>query len=101
MTDLFNWAASFRRTDPVTSSHAGRAAVSLAKRHHDVILMVLRCNARPMAAEEISARCFIDHVAINRRLIEMERGGLVRKTTERHRNRSGRQAFRYALAVCA
>jgi predicted transcriptional regulator len=99
MTDLFEWGNAFRRTDPVTSSAAAQSMHAIAQAHHAAILGVLRAAGRPMAAEQISDRCDLDYVAINRRLTELERAGLIYKTTERHRNRSGRAAFRYALKV--
>jgi predicted transcriptional regulator len=96
---LFDWSDRVRRADPETSQEAARAAGGLAKIHHATILRVLRCEQRPMAAEQIGDCCDMGHVAINRRLTELERGGLIRKTSERHRNRSGRGAFKYVMAV--
>lgn len=98
MTDLFDWSKAYRPTDPVTSPEAARSAMGLAARHHELILRVLRSTGRAMAAEEIGDDCDIHHVAINRRLTELVRAGLIYRTTERHRNRSWRHALRYALS---
>ncbi len=102
----FEWQQSTRRNDPMTSHEAAMSAAGLASKHHAIILAVLKAADRPMAAEEIaqfSRDCppfppILDKVLVGRRMCELERAGLIVKTTERHVNRSGRGAFRYALA---
>lgn len=100
MTTLFEWHKSVRRDDPDTSKDAAKSAKSLASKHHEIILGVLRASTQPLAAEEIADRTdTLNHVHIGKRLIELERGQLVVKTDEKHTNISGRQAYRYRAVV--
>lgn len=103
MTDrtLFDWEPptppNYRRSDPATSKEAGDHARSFIHKQHAEILAVMRAAGRPMAAEEIGDVMGCDHVAINRRLPELERAEAIERTAERHKNRSGREAVRYRV----
>ncbi len=98
--NLFDWTKSARRDDPETSHEAAQSAGDLARKHHTMILAVLKTTWKPLAAEEVADRTDgqLDKVLVGRRMCELERAGLITKTTQRHINRSGRGAFRYALA---
>jgi DNA-binding HxlR family transcriptional regulator len=97
--DLFEWHKAVRRSDPETSRDAAREARELAARHHALIIQVLKSTGRSMAAEEIADDSgVLDKVLVGRRLCELERANLIRKTTERHKNRSGRHGFKYELS---
>jgi hypothetical protein len=107
MTDLFDWRKSVRPSDPETSHEAAREAGQMAARHHKFILGALKAAKRPLAAEEIGDVTFelacdygweLNHVQVGKRLCELERAGLIVKTAEKHKNRSGRHGFRYALS---
>ena len=53
-----------------------------------------------MAPEEIAdVGGFTSHVQVNRRMAVLVSKGLVSRTTELHTNRSGRKAYRYAVAA--
>lgn len=97
MDDLFDWQKSRRRGGPSTSDDAAMEAGKLAARHHALILATLRERGCALAAEQIGDANNVGHVAINRRLTELERAGLIIKTKSKHTNRSGRGAFQYAL----
>jgi response regulator of citrate/malate metabolism len=108
MSDLFEFAhdlekkrtpvQTWRNGDPETSLEAGVAAESFVSEHHAAIILTLKSTGRAMAAEEIAD--FIgwsSHVTANRRLAELADSGIIVRTEERHKNRSGRSAFRYRL----
>lgn len=111
MTDLFAYGDSrpnYRPSDPITSRDAGRAAHRFTADHHQAILTVLRRSGRPMAPEEISgalnflyARGFVsialDTVQVCKRAAEMIEDGLIERTAEQHKNRSGRSAFKLRI----
>lgn len=103
--DLFAFAdvhRMYRRTDPPTSPEAAIKTVvrNVKSDHHALILSALKRAGRPMAAEEIADATPIgDHVAVNRRLPELVREGLIERTTERHKNRSGSSAYRYRMVA--
>jgi predicted ArsR family transcriptional regulator len=93
------YVPNYRHTDPVTSKEAGEAAKSFTGEMHEKIMGVMRQLGRPLAAEEIASWSGLNHVQVGKRMAELERAGRVTRTTERHRNASGRGAFRYRLAA--
>jgi predicted ArsR family transcriptional regulator len=95
VTDLFDYEKAARRHDPATSKEAAQRAHDLAARHHAAIMGALNASAAPLAAEQIGDKIGIDHVAVNRRLTELERAEMIERTHERHKNRSGRSAVKY------
>jgi predicted ArsR family transcriptional regulator len=90
----YDWRKSVRTTDPETSVDAAKAAGGSAERQHELILSALADSA-PLAAEQIAD---LIGVPIWRRMSELERAGLIIKTTELHTNRSGRSASKYIAA---
>jgi hypothetical protein len=98
--DLFDHVeqrANFRKSDPVTSKDAGRAAQKFIKGDQAEILRALR--RRPMAGEEVSDFLgWNDSVKVCRRFAELIRAGLIERTPEKHINRNGRSAFRHRIA---
>ena len=111
MTDLFSYepkAPNYRPSDPITSRDAGRAAHKFTAEHHQIILSVLRRAGQPLAAEQISdainlgfqrsiySLC-LDYVAVGKRTNELIEAGLIERTAEQHKNRSGRMAFKLRI----
>jgi len=95
MTDLFDYAARARQSDPATSKLAALRAKHLAAGDAADILRVLDCG-RAMAAEQIADEIgHGDAVRICRRMKELERLDLIEATAELHRNRSGRHARKF------
>lgn len=93
--DLFEWEKAHRKSDPSTSRDAALSmADGAAGRHHRLIIKAMEEVSRPMAAEQISDMLGID---VWRRFCELERAELIERTEEKHKNRSGRYAFRYVL----
>jgi hypothetical protein len=68
-----------RREDPATSQLAAARAGTFAPKHRDVILAAL---AMPGTIKEIAQRTGIDHVAVARRMSEIERAGDAKPTDE-------------------
>lgn len=105
MTDLFEYADTrmmYRRTDPDTSRAAAEDAVeSITARHRAMIMATLRrAGIGALAAEQIADLAgFESHVAVNRRLPELVRAGVIERTSEKHINRSGSSAYRYKIVV--
>lgn len=81
-----------RTTDPDTSHEAASSIKDLREGHFTKIYSALLGHSG-LTAEGISDLISLDYVAVNRRLAEMERGGMVARTSERKRNRSGRKAI--------
>jgi len=84
-----------RTTDPDTSKAAARSTKELRLRHAAFIMAALRdVGYRGLTSEEISEEYseMLDMVAVARRMKELERRGLVERTVERRKNRSGRLA---------
>jgi predicted ArsR family transcriptional regulator len=93
---LFQPHKAVRRTDVDTSRESAHSMAATVHTHHLLILDVLGDN-RQHSAEEVADRCSLDYVAVNRRLPELARAEMVERVTEKHVNRSGRQAYRYRI----
>ena len=59
-----------RNTDPDTSHAAAARASTFAVSHRNKIMAVL---TEPMTIKEIAQRCGLDHVAVARRMTELQR----------------------------
>jgi predicted ArsR family transcriptional regulator len=68
-----------RRTDPTTSHQAAASARELREQHHSVILAALRAHG-PAGKDRIAALTRLTGVQICRRLIELQRDGLIQPT---------------------
>ena len=90
--DLFDARKAARTTDVNTSHDAASSMESVAGKQHRAILRCLRFSYNPLAAEQIGD-CL--GYPINRRLCELERAGLIYRTDEKHKNKSGRMAYKY------
>lgn len=82
MSDYYSTAVDelplFRRTDPVTSKAAGRAAREFLGDHERRVLEALA--AGPAGKCEMARRCGLTEQQVNRRLAAMRRDGLVERT---------------------
>tara|TARA_R100001143_G_scaffold62702_1_gene66745 strand:+ start:1599 stop:1925 length:327 start_codon:yes stop_codon:yes gene_type:complete len=94
--DLFDPRLAARRDDVNTSHAAAESMIGAAQRHHRLILNVMRIGGL-WSAQEIADATSIDYVAVGKRMCELRRNGSVRRTDEKHRNRSGREAYKYTL----
>lgn len=88
-----------RRSDPQTSKDAAAAVVDTAARHRERILRALRhFGVGGCVYTEIAKATGLEPVAVNRRLAELRRAGLVIRRDETRRTPSGCYAHIY---VCA
>jgi predicted ArsR family transcriptional regulator len=94
---LWGAHAKARASDPSTSHAAAAAARGVAADHHRTILEVMRCGA-DWTADEIAVHCNLDRHQIGRRLGELERAGLVRKSGAQRATATGRMANCYSIA---
>lgn len=78
-----------RHRDPITSKQAAHAAKALQAAHCDEILDCLRRHGE-LGKDGIAARTKLDGVQVCRRLVELERAGLVHQTGELVLSTSGR-----------
>lgn len=85
-----------RASDPETSKAAARQCKALRADHHQKIVAALR-RLTTANADEIAQYCDLDRVQVGRRLNELERAGLVRKTGETRPTASGRAACCYGV----
>jgi hypothetical protein len=92
----FDPKALARTTDPDTSHEAAMSAKELRGIHHGKIMAVFNPGVR-LASEQVSDRIDLTHAQVWRRMNELEKAGLLRRTDEKHKNRSGRMAYRYEV----
>jgi len=91
-----------RSTDPQTSKDAASASRELRALQHRTIMAVMEirpafCVPRDFTADEIAALCDLDRHQVGRRLGELEREGLVRRTGNKRPTPSGRMAQCYEV----
>lgn len=67
-----------RKRDPATSHAAANKAASIAPSHRNIIAAALREG--PATVKQISDRCGLSQYAVSKRLIEMQRMGLIELT---------------------
>lgn len=87
---LFAPAPRARSTDPATSHDAAHHAAALSAHQRTEILAALR--DAPGTADAIDQRLAYRPTTAGRRLAELERAGLARRTARTARTRSGRAA---------
>ena len=95
-SNLFEPRPAARQTDVDTSHAAAESMIGAARQHRQLILGVMR-NGGPRSAQQIADATSIDYVAVGKRMCELRRGDFVYRTDKKHRNRSGRPAYQYAL----
>ena len=97
--DLFDARKAARTTDVQTSHDAAESMESVAGKQHRAILHELNrpyfFSRRCMSAEELEDEL---GYSVWRRMSELERAGLIERTDEKHKNRSGRMAYKYRAA---
>ena len=91
--DLFDHRRLARTTDPSTSHAAAKSMAGAIGPQHQAVLSVLE-RGFALAAEEIED---LLGYSIWRRMGELERKGLIERTDDQHKNRSGRMAFKYKI----
>jgi predicted transcriptional regulator len=79
-----------RIADPATSQAAGAAAAAFICDHHAKIIAALEVGG-PGTIYEVEARTGIDHVAVARRMKELEMQKLVLRTGDTRPSPLGRQ----------
>lgn len=84
-----------RHTDPATSHIAAQMAIVFLEDHCDRIWWALFQHG-PAGKTELASRTGLDHVAIARRLPELERQGKARPTGRTVRSGSGRPEREWA-----
>ncbi len=87
-----------RRSDPSTSHTAAAAARAMQKAHADEILACLR-KYGPSGKTGIASRTCLDHIAVARRLPEMERHGLVALTGRKVLSAAGNPEREWTVAA--
>lgn len=85
-----------RRRDPFTSQLAASRVSNFAAGHYAGIRTALLIG--PATIYEIAARTGLDHVAVARRLSEMERAGIAAPTNETRPGPTGRQCRVWGIA---
>jgi len=85
-----------RRTDPATSHQAAASAHELRDQHHSVILAALRAHG-PSGKDRIAALTRLTGVQICRRLIELQRDGLIQPTGRTVLSTAGRNEREWAV----
>lgn len=85
-----DFARQARRSDPATSHVAAARAEPIARRHHAAILAALSKTPAGATIHEMKILTGIDHVAVARRMSELEREGLVRRTGGERPSPAGR-----------
>ena len=79
-----------RATDPITSHEAAHAADKLAANHQRRVLEALQ-GVEKAGASHLAWLCGLQPYEARKRLPELERMGLVRRTEETAMTRSGRR----------
>ncbi len=77
---IFDPQPRARRKDPATSHAAAKKAIGVAVSHRNRIMAALE---KPGNIYELAARSGISHVAVARRMIELQRMGLADPTDEK------------------
>lgn len=90
-----------RHTDPQTSHDAAKHAESRLGLYQWEALMACRAHPGHTATEMAKARGWDDPRVINRRLVELERSGLVRAREPRTCAVTGRRAMTWEVVQCS
>lgn len=86
-----------RCNDPSTSHEAANRSENLSAEHYKIILEVMG-EGGDWTADEVSTQCDLDRHQIGRRLGELERAGIIRRTIKTRPTPSGRPAQCYEVA---
>ena len=91
-----------RNTDPATSHMAAESIKDVAQAHYDLIINCLK-RYGPMGKDTIAERTNIygrsDGNAVSRRLLEIEKLGLVEQTGKLVLSKSGRKEREWAYVI--
>ena len=88
-----------RRSDPETSVHAAESMREASAHQCASIFSLITSSPDPLAGEQIADRLGMTTHAVGKRLPDLERDGLIVKTSKRHQNRSGRWAVKWGERV--
>lgn len=80
-----------RRSDPSTSHEAAAMATGLAAQHQQRVLHAMRAAGEPVGAEQIAERTGMDAYQVRKRLVELQRAGLIALTGAERPTKSGRR----------
>jgi predicted ArsR family transcriptional regulator len=94
---IFDSAPLARRSDPSTSHEAAASAKDLQARHHRIILACLRDHG-PAGKDRVAALTSLTGVAVCRRLVELERAGLIAPTGRNVKSTAGRNEREWRAA---
>jgi hypothetical protein len=89
--------ARARRNDPETSKAAARSIGNFADNHCRLIYEAIR-QFGPMGKTRIAQKAGIDHVAVGKRLPDLQRCGVAYPTDKTEKSGSGRQERIWRLA---
>lgn len=84
-----------RTENPETSKAAAAVSKELRSEHHKTILAVMATGSLGWTADDIAMRCSLSRHQIGRRLNELERAGIIRKTGVTRPTPTGRMACCY------
>ena len=88
--DLFSSYSRARREDPKTSHAAAKSVQEFAASHFGIIVYALKSHG-PMTIDEIAIKTKLSHVAIARRMTELQRINATEPTGTTRAGVSGRQ----------
>lgn len=86
-----------RRSDPATSHAAAEASAEFRGEHQTKIIEALRWYG-PMGKTGIAKTSGLDHIAVARRLPELQRKGLAKPTGRTVPSTSGREEREWSIA---
>lgn len=88
-----DFTKNVHRNDPITSHEAAEMVSKFAQTHFNIIFQVLLNNLSGLTSQEISDKCKLGYHQVARRIGEMVKIGLLIRTDEKRKTRSGAKGF--------